>query len=36
MDLDYKKLALEKKDAILADLKELIAIDSSEDLTNTS
>lgn len=26
MDLDYKKLALEKKEAILADLKELIAL----------
>lgn len=36
MDLDYKKLALEKKDAILKDLEELIAIDSSEDLNNTS
>ena len=27
-ELDYKKLAQEKKDAILNDLKELIAIDS--------
>ena len=35
-ELDYKKLAQEKKDAILNDLKELIAIDSSEDLNNTS
>ncbi len=36
MDLDYKKLALAKKDDILRDLGELIAIDSSEDLNNTS
>lgn len=36
MNLDYKKLALAKKDDILRDLDELIAIDSSEDLNNTS
>ena len=36
MDLDYKKLAQAKKDDILRDLDELIAIDSSEDLNNTS
>ena len=36
MDLDYKKLAEAKKDDILRDLDELIAIDSSEDLNNTS
>lgn len=36
MKLDYKKLALAKKDDILRDLGELIAIDSSEDLSNTS
>ena len=36
MDLDYKKLAQAKKDDILKDLDELIAIDSSEDLNNTS
>ncbi|RVU70480.1 MULTISPECIES: dipeptidase PepV [Lactobacillus] len=36
MELDYKKLAAEKKDDILRDLGELIAIDSSEDLNNTS
>ena len=36
MDLDYKKLAQAKKDDILRDLDELIAIDSSEDLSNTS
>lgn len=36
MDLDYKKLALAKKDAILKDLEELIAIDSSEDLENAT
>lgn len=31
--MDYKQLALAKKDAILADLKALIAINSAEDLT---
>ena len=36
MSLDYKKLAAAKKDDILRDLGELIAIDSSEDLDNTS
>lgn len=36
MELDYKKLALAKKDDILKDLGELIAIDSSEDLANAS
>ena len=36
MNLDYKKLAAAKKDDILRDLGELIAIDSSEDLDNTS
>lgn len=36
MNLDYKKLAEAKKDDILKDLEELIAIDSSEDLNNTS
>ncbi len=36
MELDYKKLAAEKKDAILNDLRELIAINSAEDLNNTS
>lgn len=36
MELDYKKLAEAKKDDILKDLDELIAIDSSEDLNNTS
>lgn len=36
MELDYKKLALAKKDDILKDLGELIAIDSSEDLNNAS
>ena len=36
MNLDYKKLAEAKKDDILRDLGELIAIDSSEDLNNTS
>ena len=36
MNLDYKKLAQAKKDDILRDLDELIAIDSSEDLNNTS
>ena len=30
MSLDYKKLAAAKKDDILRDLGELIAIDSSE------
>ena len=32
MDLNFKELAEAKKDAILKDLSELIAIDSSEDL----
>lgn len=36
MDIDYKKLAQAKKDDILRDLGELISIDSSEDLNNTS
>ena len=36
MRIDYKKLAQAKKDQILKDLAELIAIDSSEDLNNTS
>ena len=36
MNIDYKKLAQAKKDDILRDLDELIAIDSSEDLNNTS
>ena len=36
MKLDYKKLAQARKDDILRDLSELIAIDSSEDLDNTS
>lgn len=36
MDLNYKKLAAAKKDNILRDLDELISIDSSEDLNNTS
>ncbi len=36
MELNYKELAQSKKDAILKDLAELIAIDSSEDLNNTS
>lgn len=36
MNLDYKKLAQAKKDDILKDLDELIAIDSSEDLDNAS
>ncbi|NRO06931.1 Beta-Ala-Xaa dipeptidase [Lactobacillus helveticus] len=36
MNLDYKKLAAAKKDDILRDLDELISIDSSEDLDNTS
>lgn len=36
MELDYKKLAQEKKEDILRDLGELIAIDSSEDLANKS
>ena len=36
MNLDYKELAQAKKEDILRDLGELIAIDSSEDLDNTS
>ena len=36
MDLDYKKLAQATKDDILRDFDELIAIDSSEELNNTS
>ena len=36
MELDYKKLAQEKKKNILHDLDELIAIDSSEDLEHKS
>lgn len=36
MNIDYKKLAQAKKDDILRDLDKLIAIDSSEDLNNTS
>ena len=36
MELDYKKLAKEKKDDILKDLGELIAIDSSENLDEAS
>lgn len=36
MELNYKKLAQAKKDDILKDLDELIAIDSSEDLDNAS
>ena len=36
MELNYKKLAAAKKDAILKDLAELIAIDSSEDLAKAS
>ncbi|MBP2058587.1 dipeptidase PepV [Lactobacillus colini] len=36
MKLDYKKLAQEKKEDILKDLEELIAIDSSEDLEHKS
>ena len=36
MRIDYKKLAQAKKDQILKDLAELIAIDSSEDINNTS
>ncbi|QNQ81926.1 dipeptidase PepV [Lactobacillus sp. PV037] len=36
MELDYKKLAQEKKEDILHDLQELIAIDSSEDLAHKS
>lgn len=36
MDLNFKELAEAKKDAILKDLAELIAIDSSEDLENAT
>ncbi len=36
MALNYKALAMTKKEAILNDLKELIAIDSSEDLAHKS
>ncbi|MCT3498510.1 dipeptidase PepV, partial [Lactobacillus delbrueckii subsp. bulgaricus] len=36
MDLNFKELAEAKKDAILKDLEELIAIDSSEDLENAT
>ncbi|GFZ27339.1 dipeptidase PepV [Lactobacillus corticis] len=36
MELDYKKLAEAKKEAILADLEKLIAIDSSEDLAGAT
>lgn len=36
MNLDFKKLAQEKQDDILRDLEQLIAIDSSEDLENSS
>lgn len=36
MKLDYKKLAAEKKDAILADLATLVAIDSSRDLDHAT
>lgn len=36
MKLDYRKLAQNKKEAILKDLKQLIAIDSAEDLAHAS
>lgn len=36
MDLNFKELAEAKKDAILKDLSELIAIDSSENLENAT
>lgn len=36
MKLDYQKLAQNKKDAILKDLKQLIAIDSAQDMAHAS
>lgn len=36
MKIDFKKAALAKKDAILKDLAELVAINSAEDLANSS